>query len=164
MVIPTRRRGGRMPLKPPPFHTSKSIVYVDCSIYSRETCSSRLCAFLFKRFDSKQIHKIWQQQTTSISLFSFYFDGSIDRSSNPFNFLSWGAVTDWNDGDLFSLLLTYRPSTESESFWWKDRQEFFEWREKVAATAVMELYVNLAPFPAMKQAPDFPLQYSTFMQ
>ena len=43
MVIPTRRRGGRMPLKPPPFHTSKSIVYVDCSISTRETCSSRLC-------------------------------------------------------------------------------------------------------------------------
>ena len=61
--------------------------------------------------------------------------------------------------------LTYRPSTESKSFGGRTyRQEFSEWREKVAATAVMELYVNLAPFSALKQAPDFPLPYSTFMQ
>ena len=31
-----------------------------------------------------------------------------------------------------------------------------EWREKVAATAVVELYVNLAPFTALKQAHVFP--------
>ena len=74
---------------------------------------------------------------------------------------------DWNDGDVFQS--THSPTVQvliPNLFWWKDRQEFSEWREKVAcATAVMELYVNLAPFPALKQAPDFSLTAcSTFMQ
>ena len=114
MVIPTRRRGGRMPLKPPPFHTSKSIVYVDCSLSTRETCSSRLC-FL--------IQAVWfeantQNMTTAnnINFPIFFLFWWIHWSKfKSFQFLSWGAVMDWNDGDLFSLLLTYRPSTESKS-------------------------------------------------
>ena len=126
-------------------------------VYLHERLVLQDCAFLFKRFDLKQIHKIWQQQTTSISLFSFYFDGFIDRSSNPLNFLSWGAVTDWNDGDLFSLLLTYRPSTESKSMvegyiriWMKREEE----EGSTLPLLVMELYiVSLCSFSrTLKQA------------
>ena len=62
---------------------------------------------------------------------------------------------DWNDGDLFSHSLTYRPSTESKSMV-EGYIRICEWREKVAATAVVELYVNLAPFTALKQAHVFP--------
>ena len=105
-------------------------------------------------------HQIWNNKILQV-LLTYSLDYNIDNVlilllkslSVSRNGLKWWWCYSVNS-------LTYRPSTESESFWWKDRQEFFEWREKVAATAVMELYVNLAPFPALKQAPDF-FPYST---